>query len=207
MHFFLDEFVPANPLEDASAEKFSNLIDSYILKYSNQEIMGTLHSDSHMPAGAYNYLYNRNVPVKDSAFYDRIDQELIASKALDDRYILAANIERSITYDPNNVQSIEYKLKTIIKVSEEVGWDRYGDACQYILSVFGPSKYEPKKTAIVTQYPAAVNQYARHMNAQHPCVYIRDNTTKKLKSFSKLTRPFLERTDRVVNFCDISQDF
>ena len=43
--------------------------------------MAMLHSDSHMPAGTYNYLYNRNIVVKDSAFYDDcIDQELIATK-------------------------------------------------------------------------------------------------------------------------------
>ena len=49
--------------------------------------MGTIHSVSHMPAN--NYLYNRNVPVKDSAFYDGLDQDLIANKALDTKYILA----------------------------------------------------------------------------------------------------------------------
>ena len=61
-----------------------------------------LHSDYHMPAR--NYLYNSNIAVQDSAFYaDRIDQELVVSKGLDEKYILAVNIEESITYYPNNV--------------------------------------------------------------------------------------------------------
>ena len=99
-------FVLANLCVDTLAEECCNLIDRYIRQYSNQEIMGMIHSVSHMPA--YNYLYNRNVPVKDSAFYDGLDQDLIANKALDTNYILAANIEKRITYDHNNVQSIEY---------------------------------------------------------------------------------------------------
>ena len=106
--------------------------------------MGTLHSDYHMPAG--NYLYQSNVSVKDSAFStDRIDQELVASKGLDKEHILATNIEEIVTFDPNTFPhyATEYKLKTIIEVSEPVGRDRYMEPCQYILTVFGPSRYDP----------------------------------------------------------------
>ena len=61
-----------------------------------------------------------------------------------------------------NTQS---KLKTIIEVSEPVGRDRDMKDCKYILNVYGPSRYDPTKTAIVTQYPAAENQFAKHMTA------------------------------------------
>ena len=167
-------------------------MDSYIEKYRHQAITGTLHSDYHYPA--HNYLYQSNISVRDSVFYaDRIDQELVASKGLSKEHILATNIEAFITYDPNTFPhyATDYKLKTIIEVSEPVGRDRHLDPCQYILTVFGPSRYDPTKTAIVTQYPAAVNQFAKHMTAPHPCsyIYIVDNTnnTRKFKSFSKLT--------------------
>ena len=103
MHFFSVVFVPANPHLDTIAEEYSKLIDDYIKHYGNQEITGTIHSVSHMPAN--NYLYNKDVPVKDSAFYDSLDQDLIANKAFDSKYILAANIEKRIRYEPNNVQS------------------------------------------------------------------------------------------------------
>ena len=102
MHFFAVKFVPANPCGNDDAKALCSLIDSFIVKYRNQEITGTLHSDYHMPAR--NYLYNSKVAVQDSAFYtNRINQELVASKALDERYILATNIEQRITYEPNNV--------------------------------------------------------------------------------------------------------
>ena len=166
--------------------------------------MGTIPSVSHMPP--YNYLYNRNVPVQDSAFYDGLDQDVIAHKALDMRYILAVNIEIRITYDHNNDQSIDYKIKTVIKVSDAVGRDRFGDPCHYILSVFGLSNDYPNKTAIVTEYPAVVNHYVRHMNAEYSCMYIRNRTTYDLDSFSKLTRTFLEGIYCVVHFPDIRKD-
>ena len=106
-----------------------------------------------------------------------------------------------------------YKLKTIIEVSEPVGRDSHRDLkdCKYILNVYGPSRYDPTKTAIVTQYLAVVNQFAKHMTAAHPCsyVYVVNNTnkTRKFKSFNKLTRRFLQRNDSIVEFDDICQDF
>ena len=132
--------------------------------------MGVIHSDSHYPA--YNYLYQSNVSIKGSAFYDdNIDKELVASKGLSEEHILAANIEECKTYDPYTVPHYgkSYKLKTIIEVSEPVGWDRDLKDCKYILNVYGPSRYDPTKTAIVTEYPAAENQFAKHMTAPHPC--------------------------------------
>ena len=65
-----------------------------------------------------------------------------------------------------------YKLKTIIEVSEPVGRARDLEDCKYILNVFDPSRYDPTKTAIVTQYPAAENQFAKQMIAPHPCSYV-----------------------------------
>ena len=112
MHFFaVVEFVPADPRQNDDAKAFCSLIDSFIVKYCNQEITGMLHSNYHMPAR--NYLYNSNVAVQDSAFYaDCIDQELVVSKGLDEKYILAANIEESITYDPNNVPPPINRIQT-----------------------------------------------------------------------------------------------
>ena len=43
-------------------------------------------------------------------------------------------------------------------------------------------------------------------NAEYSCMYVRNKTTYELKSFSKLSRRFLEGTDRVVDFCDIMKD-
>ena len=121
--------------------------------------MGTLHSDYHYPA--HNYLYQSNVSVRDSAFYGNIDKALVANKGLSKEHILAANIEAFVTYDPNTSPhyATDYKLKTIVKVSEPVGRDRHLEDCQYILNVFGPSRYDPTKTAIVTQYLAVENQF------------------------------------------------
>ena len=119
------EFIPADPRQNANARKFSGLVDIYIDKYRHQALTGTLHSDYHYPA--HNYLYQSNVPVRDSAFYDNsIDKELVASKGLSEEHILAANIEEFVTYDPNTSPhyAADYQLKTIIKVSEPVGQDR-----------------------------------------------------------------------------------
>ena len=110
----VNDTTPANPLLDTLAEEYSKVIDCYIRHYGNQEIMGTIHSVPHMPAN--NYLYNKDIPVKDSAFYNGLDQDLFANKPLDTKYILARNIDKRIRYDHNNVQSTVYKLKTIIKV-------------------------------------------------------------------------------------------
>ena len=151
-------------------EEFSSLVDSYIVKYHHQAITGTLHSDYHYPA--HNYLYQSNISIRDSAFYANcIDQELVASKGLSEEHILAANIEAFATYDPNTFPhyATDYKLKTIIEVLEPVCQDRHLELCQNILTVFGLSKYDPTKKAIVTQYLAVVNQFTKHMTAPHPC--------------------------------------
>ena len=111
------------------------------------------------------------------AYYDdNIDKELVASKGLREEHILATNIEECKTNDPNTVPKYgkNYKLKTIIEVSEPVGRDNQRDLkdCKYILNVYGPSRYDLTKVAIVTQYPAAVNQFAKHTTAPHPCSYV-----------------------------------
>ena len=202
MPFFSAVLVKADPLQDHLAAQQSDLVDSYIQLYGNSEIMGTPHSVSHFPDNRY----NKAVPIGNSVFYNGLDEYLIADKALDTNYILSANIEKRIKYEPNNVQTDIYKLKTIIAVSDSVGRDGSSQDCYYILSVFGLDNHSPNKTAIVTEYPVVANQYTLHLDQVNSCMFIRDQATYDLKSFSKVLPGFLAGTAQVVNIYDIMKD-